>query len=311
MEVCCPYSIIFINFYKYILGDKKLRSVLTDGTKSSTTLKKAMVAPKRFVRRRKQSPDRRDRSRSPAAKRPDRSSSGAGSSGSGAKKASYSDNKRKYCVDDGAGSSKDSSNRWTRSKKAKAKKKGTLPLSISAKSNVLDFLSVEAQDMVKAVGLDLDRLSIVDNLPVGGRIQKFFSNWLKINCSDWVLTVVRDGYKIPLLSVPHQQKVPTNPKAKGEAFNVLVKEAEDLLLKEAVRVVEPCEGQYISSYFAVRKPRKVDQFRPILNLKYFNNNVRKYHFSMETLAAVRDWIKPGYFCISLDIKVLILNYYLL
>ena len=107
---------VCLNVVRYILGDKKLRSVLTDGTKSSTTLKKAMVAPKRFVRRRKQSPDRRDRSRSPAAKRPDRSSSGAGSSGSGAKKASYSDSKRKYRVDDGTGSSKDSSNRWTRSK---------------------------------------------------------------------------------------------------------------------------------------------------------------------------------------------------
>ena len=177
-----------------------------------------------------------------------------------------------------------------------------LPVLSSNVDNSCDFISVEALNMVKAVGLDVDRLSIVDKMPVGGRIQSFYDNWLKINCSDWVLKVVREGYKIPLKSIPQQQKIPVNPKVNGAAFDVLVKEAEDLLLKKAVRVVEPCEGQYVSSYFAVPKPRKIDQFRPILNLKFFNNHVKKYHFSMETLAAVRDWIKPGYFCISLDIK---------
>ena len=76
----------------------------------------------------------------------------------------------------------------------------------------------------------------------------------------------------------------------------------DLLTKEAVTVVEPCEDQYISSYFAVPKPRRVDQFRPILNLKLFNFNVRKYKFTMETLQSVREWLKPGFYCVSLDIK---------
>ena len=283
------YIYIFINIF---LGDKKLRSILNEGTKSSTTLKKAIV-PRKFTPRR-YSPERRDRSRSPA-RRSDRSS-GAGSSGSGAKKASNSDYKRKHSGDGGS-SSKGS--QPSKPKKFKNKKKG---MSSPTSDSYFDFLSVNAFNMVKAVGLCVDNLSNVDRLPIGGRIQLFYDNWLKINCSDWVLKVVKTGYKIPIHTTPNQKKIPSNPNATGEAFKVLVKEADDLIAKQAVRVVQPCEGQYISSYFAVPKPRKTDEFRPILNLKFFNLYVRKYKFSMETVATVRDWIKPGYFCVSLDIK---------
>ena len=270
-----------------------MSSILSDGTKNSSTLKKAVV-PKKYPKRR-WSPDRRDRSRSPA-KRPDRSHGGGGGGYSSTKRTSHGSHKRKSS--DGGNSSKDSNG--PRAKKAKTKKKGTSFLPTS--DSFYDFLSEDAFNSVKAVGLSVDDLSNVDNLPIGGRIQLFYDNWLKINCSDWVLKVVKTGYKIPLHTIPKQRKVPTNPNAIGQAFKVLVKEADDLIDKHAVRVVEPCKGQYISSYFAVKKPRKVDEFRPILNLKYFNLNVRKYKFSMETVATVRDWVKPGYFCISLDIK---------
>ena len=70
------------------------------------------------------------------------------------------------------------------------------------------------------------------------------------------------------------------------AHSVLVSEALDLKLKAVVSVVEPVNGQYISAYFAVPKPHRVDQFRPILNLKYFNMLVKKYKFSMKTLSSV-------------------------
>ena len=138
---------------------------------------------------------------------------------------------------------------------------------------------------------------------LGGRISKCFENWERIVSNEWVLSVVREGYKIPLKSKPFQKAVPKNPKPKGlAAFDVLVKEAIDLKLKGAVTVVEHCQEEYVSSYFAVPKPHRENQFRPILNLKYFNDFVKKYSFNMESLKSVKDWIRPGYFCASLDIK---------
>ena len=165
------------------------------------------------------------------------------------------------------------------------------------------FFAKSTELLVSDSGLDISKILPLDAMPLGGRISKCVENWEKIVDNEWVLSVVREGYKIPLKSKPFQKSVPKNPKPKGQAaFDVLVKEAIDLKRKSAVTVVEHCQGEYVSSYFAVPKPHRENQFRPILNLKYFNDFVKKYKFSMESLKSVKDWIRPGYFCTSLDIK---------
>ena len=85
-------------------------------------------------------------------------------------------------------------------------------------------------------------------------------------------------------------------------LSLMVDEANELKKKGAVSVVDHLDGEYISSYFAVPKPRSPGKFRPILNLKYFNKCVKKYKFKMETLASVREWIREGSFCTGLDLK---------
>ena len=165
------------------------------------------------------------------------------------------------------------------------------------------FFDKSTELLVSDSGLDITQILSLDALPLGGRISKCYDNWQRIVSNDWVLSVVREGYKIPLKCKPVQKSVPKNPKPKGPAaFEILVKEANDLKLKNAVTVVEHCPDEYVSSYFAVPKPHRDNQFRPILNLKYFNNFVKKYKFSMESLKSVKEWIRPGYFCTSLDIK---------
>ena len=77
----------------------------------------------------------------------------------------------------------------------------------------------------------------------------------------------------------------------GPAHEVLVQEAADLLAKESIVPVDPFEGQFVSSYFAVTKAHSPGKFRPILNLKRFNKSVKKYKFWMEGLKQVRDWIQ--------------------
>ena len=277
-----------------ISGDKQFQSVLNDCTKQNAALKK-VIAPqykKWYKKDRRFSPDRRDPKRSDHSRGSDHHSRD-GRSGSG------HDLKRKHSGEGGSGSGKNYPSKAKKSKPSSSKKKGmSSPLS----DPFYSFLDMEAINMVKAVGLCVDKLSDVDKLPIGGRISLFYDNWLKLSCADWILSVVKDGYKIPIKSLPHQLKVPSNPKVVDNAHKVLIDEANGLLLKEAVTIVDPLKGHYISSYFAVPKPKREDQFRPILNLKFFNKNVRKYKFKMETLQSVREWIKPGFYCVSLDIK---------
>ena len=114
--------------------------------------------------------------------------------------------------------------------------------------------------------------------------------------------MVTKGYKIPFETPLMQRIIPENPEAEGEAFNILNSEAEELLRKEAISLSANESGEYISSYFAVAKARSPGKFRPILNLKKFNKNIRKYKFKMESLRHVRDWLKEGAYCISIDLK---------
>ena len=111
--------------------------------------------------------------------------------------------------------------------------------------------------------------------------------------------MVEFGYQIPLKFIPIQTLVPINPRVADEAHKVLVDEANDLKKKGAVSLVDPLHNDYISSYFAVTKPRSPGKFRPILNLKYFNKYVKKFKFKMETLTSVREWIREGSYCTGL------------
>ena len=119
--------------------------------------------------------------------------------------------------------------------------------------------------------------------------------------NSWVCNVIKEGYKIPLKYFPHQGNPPRNLPVNPDAEKVLDEEALGLINKHAIHDVKVVPEQYVSSYFAVPKPRST-KWRPILNLKWFNKKVRHYKFRMESFAQVREWLQPGYFMIGMDLK---------
>ena len=153
--------------------------------------------------------------------------------------------------------------------------------------------------LITAIGLSINSLVPLHSLEIGGRLLYCVAAWKTITENNWVRNVVRFGYKIPLQTKPIQFRTPTNPSATGDAYNVLVEEAAGLLKKGAIRQVSDVPDQFISSYFAVPKPRST-KWRPIINLKKFNENVKHYGFKMETFKQVREWIQPGSYLIGLD-----------
>ena len=238
-------------------------------------------------RSRSRSPRRDSDSYRPARKWRGRGGGGGSGSGAGKKRGKS-----------GGGGSGDPPAK--RSKKS-SRDRGT-PMSFTEAWN--GYFKPDVISLVASFGLCLDDIPGLDDMPIGGRIShpSCFDNWSKVVSNTWVLNVVKDGYKIPLRTIPKQARAPTNPSVSGSALDVLNKEADDLLAKQAVTKVKPVYGEFVSSYFAVPKPHRIDQWRPILNLKVFNYNVKKYKFSMETARHVRDWIRPGYYAISMDIR---------
>ena len=77
-------------------------------------------------------------------------------------------------------------------------------------------------------------------------------------------------------------------------------EIQKLMKKEAIEIARPEKGQVISPIFLTPKPG--GSYRMILNLKKFNEHVTYYHFKMETLHTMTNFMKRNCFMASLDIK---------
>ena len=295
-------------------GEKAVRSKLSEASKEDDLLNKTInkpnrsrknykgkqTKPRRSNRRdRSRSRSRRSRSRgSPHRARSRKEKDGSGKGGkSGRQSGSGKDNAGDRSKD---GDKADAS---SRNKKKKSSKEFCYfsPSSFDEAWNT-NFFSATALLMLTSLGFILSSIPFLNQLPLGGRLSRCIDNWKKVTDSKWIRNVVSHGYKIPFKYPPKQKHVPTNPVASGPAHDVLVAEAADLLLKEAVVAVDPVPGQYVSSNFAVTKPRSPGKFRPILNLKKFNYSVKKYKFRMEGLKQVRDWIQPGAWFCGMDLK---------
>ena len=294
-------------------GEDKVRIILGEATKQDELLKKTLVPKSKPKPKAGGSSTRkrsRSRSRSPYRNRGkgnrSRQSGKGGNRNNGAKggarktsRQSRDDSEDESPRDSGAAKEK---SKGKHKKSDNKSNKGVYFLPNSLATAWPSFFSTTAIMMVTAVGLVVDRIPSLDNLPLAGRISQCIEGWRKVCTNNWVCNVVEFGYKIPLKYVPRQYKVPGNPPVTDAAHKVLVDEAIGLKKKGAVSVVEHTTGEYISSYFAVPKPRSPGKFRPILNLKYFNKSVKKYKFKMETLSSVREWIREGAFCTGLDLK---------
>ena len=64
--------------------------------------------------------------------------------------------------------------------------------------------------------------------------------------------------------------------------------------------VSPCDSEFISTIFLA--PKKIGDFRPVINLKPLNQFVEKIHFKVENIRIALNCISPGDFMVSIDLK---------
>ena len=162
-----------------------------------------------------------------------------------------------------------------------------------------------AVEAVTNAGFKPEYISSALEAPIGGRLHNALDSYRKVTSDDRVLRILKKGYKIPFkFRAPLQKRSQRTPlPATSAARTVLDDKVKGLISKNAVKVVKPVHGQYVSSYFAVPKSkRSPDKWRPIINLKRFNHSVRKLHFRMEEVAWIRLWLRSGGWFCGIDIK---------
>ena len=121
-----------------------------------------------------------------------------------------------------------------------------------------------------------------ENLHIGGRLRYFLPNWQKLTQDSFILQDVQ-GLQIPFLTPPVQNSLPVQNTSIKTSI-LINTEVQDMLVKGAIKQVQPCKGQFLSPVFLV--PKKDRGNRPVINLKKLNQNIEYQHFKMEGIQSV-------------------------
>jgi len=122
------------------------------------------------------------------------------------------------------------------------------------------------------VGQNAEIICQNPEIPVGGRLMFFHQNWQKITSDQWVLSTIKECYKLEFLEKPKFTGVrPTVVQSKDQ--ELILKEIEILLQKDAIVKVpiQNCQEGLYSTFFLVKKKRT------LLNLRPLNRYLAKKH----------------------------------
>ena len=91
--------------------------------------------------------------------------------------------------------------------------------------------------------------------------------WQRITTDQFILQTIQ-GYRLEFFAVPQQVVAPVTVVKGLTQQNVMQEEIEKLLLKGAIQLVSPSNGQFVSRLFLV--PKKTGDLRPVINLRPLN-----------------------------------------
>lgn len=133
-----------------------------------------------------------------------------------------------------------------------------------------------------------------------GRLRYFKHKWEQIVKQEQVLLSWVEGYKIPFISTPTQDKEPLSQPLSPKESKLIEQEIQKLLTLGAIQICNDNPKQFISSTFLVKKPN--GKYRFILNLKTLNKWVKSEHFKLEDIRTACNLMFPGCYMAKIDLK---------
>ena len=157
----------------------------------------------------------------------------------------------------------------------------------------------------KEQGVGRDPFAVDDDAPlgpIGGCLARAMRGWEDIGAEQWVLRVLRKGYRIPFRNIPPLSRVPQHlPSypAFSERGIALRGEVLALLAKGAVEDAPSTPGFY-SRVFVV--PKSTGGFRPVIDLSRLNGYIMTTPFKMETPQTVLEAVRQHDWMVTIDLK---------
>ena len=136
---------------------------------------------------------------------------------------------------------------------------------------------------------------------MGGRLSHFLTEWESITSDKWVLSLIREGYKLEFIQKPPFRGIKETMVPICQAMSI-EKEIENLLFKNAIERVSQKDAMngFYSTLFLV--PKKNGEMRPVINLRSLNRYLVKKHFKMDTMSKVLQLVEKGDWSITLDLS---------
>ena len=141
------------------------------------------------------------------------------------------------------------------------------------------------------------------NLPVGARLQNFWTVCSQMGAGPKVVQILKQGYTLPFQNRPKLSRVPTvvSSYANLHRNSYLLEALQQLVDKNAVeRVHNQTSLGFFNRLFLVPKPN--NKWRPILDLSKLNPFLKTEKFRMETPETIRTSLQREEWITSVDFK---------
>ena len=133
-------------------------------------------------------------------------------------------------------------------------------------------------------------------MKVGGCLAPHWRRWQEIGAETWLVTVLRDGYRVPFKdSPPPLARTPVSfptYRAGSPRAQALRQEVEAMLAKGALEIARDPGPGFYSRLFLVEKA--TGGWRPVIDLSHLNDFVQLTPFKMETVASVLLSVRGGF-----------------
>ena len=140
--------------------------------------------------------------------------------------------------------------------------------------------------------------SNIDNtVKVKGSLRSHLDFWLKINANQYVINVIKEGYRLPLITNPETCHLKNNKSSLENSD--FVKEAIQELLNSG-SVIETTTKPFVINPLTVAKNK--NKCRLVLDLRHVNLHLWKEHIVFEDWKVALDYYNKNCFMYDFDLK---------
>lgn len=133
---------------------------------------------------------------------------------------------------------------------------------------------------------------------VRGRLRSHISAWQAIGPTEPILSIIAEGYKLPLLSIPDSVVLKNNRSALNNCTFV-TQALDDLLGSQCISIVSSQPWVVNPLSVSIRDEGKK---RLVLDLRHVNPHLFKYKFKCEDVHTAKNLLGEGYYLYTFDIK---------